>query len=330
MIKNLRAAIVGCGTVSGVHAQAIEKLEGVTLCACADPIQERAEAMANTYHCKAYSTLDELLSNETIDVLHICTPHYLHAQMINEASKRGIAVFSEKPPVINRSEWETLKKNTGTIGVCFQNRYNPPVAEFRKRLASGAIGPILGARAFVTWKRETPYYRDSGWRGFWETEGGGALINQSIHTLDLLVSLIGKPLNVKTYMTNAHLEQVIEVEDTVLANISFANAGALFYATTSYCMDSPVFIEFVCENAIVRIEEMNLSIKHSDGTRESIDYAHVQGAGKEYWGSSHPACIADFYRALSANEKAPIALNDIDDTVLLMLKMYEQGKHHLA
>ena len=136
------------------------------------------------------------------------------------------------------------------------------------------------------YKRQ-PYYPESGWRGSLKTEGGGVLINQSIHTLDLLVQFLGKPTHAEATMSNHHLGGVIEVEDTMEAYLRFGEATALFYATTAHCADSPVLVELVCENATLRMEEQEVSLSWKDGTKEHfLSLIHIYRlpvCGRRLW-----------------------------------------------
>ena len=228
-MNRFRSAIVGCGGIAQVHARALSQMENVQLAAYADVKPERAQALAGQYGGRAYASLDALLDQEALDVLHICTPHFLHLPMAQAAASRGIAVFTEKPPVISRAQWQEFQALPGPVGVCFQNRFNPSAAYARELLEGGALGPALGARAFVTWRRESPYYTESGWRGALATEGGGALINQAIHTLDLMVRFMGPASSAQAMLANFHLPGVIEVEDTLAAYIRFEAGSGVFY-----------------------------------------------------------------------------------------------------
>lgn len=325
----MRAAIVGCGNIAAVHAQSIEKLEGADLAAVADILPERAAAYAKKYGCHAYDSLEEMLERERPDVLHICTPHYLHVPMAGCALKKGIHVFSEKPPVISRKQLECLEEAVSgaqaRAGFCFQNRYNPSVLFVKELLASGKPGRIKGARGIVTWNRTETYYTESGWRGKLETEGGGALINQSIHTMDLLGFFLGKPLSVEAQTANHHLRGVIEVEDMMEAYIRYESAAACFYATTAYTEDAPPIIELSCENMVIRIEDMDVTLQYGDGRRERPEIAGKQAMGKSYWGSGHLDCIADFYNCLETGRRYAQDLDGVRDTVRLMLGAYESA-----
>ena len=326
-----RVGIVGCGGIAQVHAPVLMQLPETELIACADIRMERAQAMAEKFGCKAYASMEEMLENEKLDVVHLCTPHYLHTPMAQALAEKGIAVFTEKPPVISWEQWADLQEAAKKVplGICFQNRYNPNVKEAQRIMASGEYGKLLGARAFVTWKREAPYYTESGWRGTWETEGGGALINQSIHTLDLLVRLMGKPEKVEAHMANHHLQGVIEVEDTVDAYMVLDGKPALFYATTAYSTNSPVLIELQLENAVLRMESDALEI-HTKGNVEKRTFQLPETLGKGYWGNGHFTCIADFYHSLATGEPYQNDIHSIEDILAVMLQIYEQGKKDLA
>ncbi len=324
-MEKVRSAIVGCGGIAQVHAKMLGQSQRAQAVAYADCKPERAQALAEQYGGKAYGSLEELLENEQIDCLHICTPHYLHLPMAQEAQRRGIAVFTEKPPVIDRAQWAAFQKLSVPVGICFQNRFNDSVAHVEELLAAGRPGKILGARAFVTWRREAPYYTESGWRGALSTEGGGALINQAIHTLDLLVRFLGPARSAQATAANHHLKGVIEVEDTLEAYIQFQNANALFFASTAHCVDAPILLELVCEAAVIRIEGEEVAVRWKDGAAERRDFSQT-GAGKAYWGSSHGRCMDEFYRCLAEGTPFINSISGVADTINLMLDMYDSAR----
>lgn len=328
----MKSAIIGCGSIAAVHAKSILKMEDGNLTAVSDVIPERAEAMAREYGAVSYTDWETMLANEEIDVVHICTPHYLHTPMAAAALKRGIHTFMEKPPVISWGQWEALKQaekeaeDGAKLGICFQNRFNPSVMLVKERLDRGEFGRILGARGIVTWRRNETYYTGSDWRGTLNKEGGGALINQSIHTMDLIQYLIGKkPVFVEAATSNHHLKGIIEVEDTMEAYISYGDTTACFYATTGYAADVPPVIEVECERARVRIEDLKVTVIRPDGNDEAIDYSGREQLGKSYWGSGHTDCIRCFYECLKQGKEFPVGLSQIEDTVWLMLKAYDSA-----
>lgn len=328
--KMYRVGIAGCGGIAQVHAAVLHQLSQTRLSACADILPERAEALGKKYGCAAYSSLEEMLEKEKLDAVHLCTPHALHAPMALMAAERGVAVFLEKPPITAPDQWAMLEEAAKTVpvGVCFQNRYNPNVQEARRLMESGELGRVLGARAFVTWHREAAYYTDSGWRGAWKTEGGSALINQSIHTLDLLVTLLGAPSLCETQMRNHHLRGVIETEDTVEAYLILGGKPALFYASTAYPSDAPVLLEIQLEKAALRIEGSGLEILSGTDVRR-LAFPTPETLGKGYWGNGHLPCIQDFYRCMEEGRPYPNRLENVRDTAMLVMKMYEQSRKTL-
>ena len=329
-MAELRSAIVGCGGIAQVHARALSEMPEAELIAFADVIPERAETMAGKYGGRAYSSLDELLDHEKIDVLHICTPHYLHTPMARQAAELDINVFTEKPPVIDRQQWTEFKQlgDKVRVGICFQNRYNGSTRALKDLLSTGEPGKVLGSRGFVTWRRDAPYYTESGWRGALSTEGGGALINQAIHALDLMAYFLGPGQVLGASLSNRHLKGIIEVEDTLEAALDFGDARGLFYAATAYSLDAPIIFELACENATLRLEGERFTRIWRDGRMEQEDYTAPDPTvpGKSYWGSSHRRCIEDFYRCVMSGERFPNDIPGVSDTIELMLSVYEAAR----
>lgn len=324
----MRCGIVGCGGVAQVHAKAIHEIMPGALIAVADIVPEKAQELANKYGAKAYSSLGAMLCSEQIDVLHICTPHHLHVPMTVAALKVGTHVFMEKPPVIDEEQWDFLqrtlaqKKITSRLGICFQNRYNDSVQFVKRELESGKYGRVLGVRGIVTWHRDQDYYYSSNWRGKLATEGGGALMNQAIHTLDLMQYFIKeKPLSVKAVKDKLHLPEDIEVEDLVAAHITYPRSRASFYVTTGYVKDVPPLIELECEKGRLRIEE-DLVTTFVDGEAQIRSFKDQKRLGKSHWGMGHLTTIREFYACLKENKKFPIEMEDVADTIWLLLRIY--------
>ena len=326
----MRAVIVGCGNIAGVHSECLSRLPGIEIAAYCDMKKERAEAFAARFGGRVYTSMEEMLEKEKPDVMHLCVPHYLHVPMAVYGLGHGVNVFMEKPPAMNSEELLQLQKTVSEspcrLGICFQNRYNPSVRAVKKLLASGEAGKVIGARGIVTWNRQAPYYTESGWRGSLETEGGGVLINQSVHTLDLLTVFMGKPLMVEAGTANHHLKGVIEVEDTMEAYIQYENGNAVFFATTAYCDDAAPIMELFCENMTIRIEDPTAVCRLHDGKTVQLDTTKLEGFGKNCYGGGHMDCIADFYSCLENGEKYPQDLDGILNTARLMLGAYKSAR----
>ena len=325
-----RVAVIGCGGISKVHAAVLNELDGVQLIAFADIIPEKAEKMAEQYHCHAYSCIEDLLDNEHPDAVHICTPHYNHTELCDVAAGKGIPVFTEKPPVIDREQWQCFQEIARQIpvGICFQNRFNGNVQEALRILKSGEMGKMIGIRAFVTWNRGAGYYRNN-WRGKWATEGGGALINQAIHTLDLILLFLGKPETIRASMSNHHLNGDIEVEDTAEIWLRNENGTGLLYASTAYGRDEPVLIDIATERGNIRMENDRLTVV-CDGKEAGYIIPDDEKLGKSYWGAGHKKCISDFYESLRNGRACRNDIESCRDTVETMLTVYEQCRDRIG
>lgn len=325
-----KAVIVGCGSIAAVHAAVLASQPQSIFTGVADIKFEKAQQFAEKYNVTPYSSMEEMIDKEHPDVLHICTPHYLHVPMAKYALSRGINVFMEKPPAISLEQLEELKASvkasTAKLGLCYQNRYNSSYKTAKQYISSGKAGKVYGGRAIVTWDRPEPYYTQSDWRGRLATEGGGVLINQAVHTLDLLVSLLGKPRLVDASLSNHHLKEIIEVEDTIEAYIEFDDKKACFYATNAYCASVPPLIEICCENTTIRIEDQELTYYHKDGTIEKPKLDLQKALGKDYWGSGHAACIGDFYDSLEQGKRFMLDLDAMEESIRLMLGVYESAR----
>lgn len=325
----LKTAVVGCGAISKVHFEAIKSLSQITkLVAVCDTKIENTEKISAETGCKIYSSLDEMLDNEQIDVLHICTPHFLHVPMAKAALVKNINVIMEKPPAISFEQYDELKKASEgkKLGICFQNRYNGSVVRAKELLESGQAGKVLGARAFVTWSRGGKYYTESDWRGKLDKEGGGVLINQSIHTLDLITYLLGTPTSVISHSENYHLKGIINEEDTMISYLTFEDFSAIFFATTAFCKDAPIMLEIVCENCSIRLEGNTLNVTYKDGSKETKNYTELSATGKACWGSSHNKLISEFYNSVLNDTPFAVDLDSTLPSFKTMMSFYKSSK----
>ena len=325
----MKSAIIGCGRIAPVHAKALQEMKDTQLIACADIDPGKAQAFAEEYGIRAFTDYRDMLDSLPLELVHVCTPHHLHVEMAEYALARGIHVLLEKPAAISRDGFQRLvaaqENGAAQVGICFQNRYNASIAHLRECLASGETGAVLGARCFLTWKRDQDYYSD-GWHGRRETEGGGVLINQAIHSMDLLVHLLGPAMEVQAAMHNRHLKGVIDVEDTLEAYIRFQDIPALFYASLAYSADAPILLEINCEHATCSLQGEELTIVRRDGQRSVTDHTRLPDGTPFYWGSSHKLCIQDFYRSLREKTEFPITPHSVQDTMALVYGCYDSAR----
>lgn len=306
----MKTAVIGCGGVSVVHFRALKENPDAEIIAVCDIKPERAQKAAAEFGGKAYCNFGELLANEKPDTVHICTPHYLHTPMAIAALEAGINVLLEKPCSVSDEETVLLKqaqeKSGKQLAVCFQNRYNLCVCEAKNIIESGSMGAVRSIRAFVTWDRGADYYSDD-WHGTKDKECGGVLINQAIHTVDLVQYLGGRFKKITAHVANDHLKGVIEVEDNacILAELD-GGASALIYATTAYAENSDVLIDITLEKGKLRIEGEKLCIQNGDGFTDITKKNESVYHGQSYWGTGHGALINDFYDCLKSGRKFAI------------------------
>lgn len=316
----VRTCIVGYGAIGPAHAKALSSIENVILYGVCDIDKERADKGAATYSCKAFYSLEECLKDEDIDSIHICTPHYLHFEMIEKCLVAGKQVVIEKPVTMKKDEFQTLlsKYDGKPVYPVLQNRTNACVQKMKEIIESDSeLGTLHAVKGILTWCRDAEYYSGGAWRGTKAQEGGGVLINQAVHTLDLMIYLGGDVLSVNACTSNKSLKGVIEVEDTVDARMKFSNGAiGIFYATNAYAKNSSVQLELEFDNA---------SFRYVDGelyrNKELICRDERKFIGKSYWGCGHKSVFYDLYM----NHKA-FTVGDVKNTMQTMFAMYDSAE----
>ena len=235
----LRFGLVGCGSIGPTHARALQALsESANLVACADVVPERAAAFAEEFGLMAV-TYDEILADPEIDAVTVCVPSGLHAAIGVPALQAGKHVVVEKPMEITLDACDRLiqaqRESGRTLAVISQHRFDPASILVRQSLENGDLGKIVFADARVPWYRTQEYYDSGDWRGTWALDGGGALMNQGVHTVDLMRWLCGPVATVYAQARTATHER-IEVEDVVAATLAFQNGaiGSLMATTSAY------------------------------------------------------------------------------------------------
>lgn len=323
--KTFKTALVGCGAIAPNHLTALSTLDNVSVTALCDSKVERAEAMRDAYakNARVYENFDEMLNSEKLDAIHITTPHYLHAPMAIKALEKGLNVFLEKPMCISRNEIAELllaeKASNGKICVCFQNRFNE-TTRLAKRLIE-EDGGVEGAYVTVIWQRDSAYYLNSEWRGKWATEGGGVLINQAIHSLDMLTYLLGKPEYLYATTANHHLKDEIEVEDSSEGLIVFESGKkANFYATTAFAAGNETNIYIKTKKHSIEIIGSEIYV---DKVRQTIENTGNPQIGKDCYGKGHYTLIAEYYESLEKGTEVPVSLESAQWAVRILLAAYE-------
>jgi UDP-N-acetyl-2-amino-2-deoxyglucuronate dehydrogenase len=307
----MKIGILGGGNISGTHARAAAAIAGVKVVAFHGANRERTVKLAETFDAPVYDTLDEFLSHRPMDVVAIGSPSGLHAEQGIAAASRGCHVLVEKPLDITTSRADDLIQacdRAGVkLGIFFQDRLRPAVADIKRLVDSGELGTPVMIAGRVRWYRPPEYYSGSRWRGTWALDGGGALMNQAIHTVDLVQWMFGPVARVSAAVaTRVHQ---IEVEDTAAAVIEFAS-GALgtIEAATSLFPGYPRRLEVTGSNGTVVLEDdklVRVDLRSASATTvaaapssappENVASPVVSDA------SAHQHVIEDFIRAIETN-----------------------------
>jgi UDP-N-acetyl-2-amino-2-deoxyglucuronate dehydrogenase len=227
-VKPVRVGLVGCGKVGGIHAAALARLPEAEFVAACDVSRVRAEGFAARYGVRPFADVDAMLRESGVEAVVIGTPHPLHAEPAVRAAEAGVHVLVEKPMAASLADCDAMlaaaRKSGVALGVVSQRRWYEPVLRMRAAIDAGKIGtPALGVFIQYSW-REPSYYASDPWRGKWATEGGGVLVNQSPHQLDILRWLMGPVAEVSGYWANVN-HPTVEVDDTAVASLRFAGGG---------------------------------------------------------------------------------------------------------
>ena len=227
-MDKIKTGIIGCGRVGHIHAQALKNIpESIFSAVCSRDI-DKAKGFADRYNVKAYSDIREMAANAGVEAVVICNPHPNHREAAVQAANAGMHVLVEKPLASSLEDCDAMikaaKENKVLLGTVSQRRFYKPVQRIRDAIDTGRIGtPVLGTVNMLGWRDEA-YYGSDPWRGTWKGEGGGVLVNQACHQLDLLQWFMGPVEELFGYWSNLN-HPYIEVEDTSAAVIRFKNGG---------------------------------------------------------------------------------------------------------
>ena len=338
-MDKLKVAVIGCGNISVMHLEAIVALEESELVAVCDIKPDRAEQTAERYGVKAYTDYKQMFECERLDAVHLCLPHYLHVPVAIDAFKAGINVLSEKPMSIKYEDAllavEAAEQYGVKYGVIFQCRYNTPSMLVKQRVCDGSLGAVKCGRTTLTWYRPDNYYDGSDWKGTWDKEGGGVVIDQAIHSLDLANWIIdSEPVEIQSSLHNRNHKCMI-VEDSAEGLIKYKNGALLsFYAMNNYLIDEPIEIRLLCENGKATFSYDKAVIEYNDGRVETVHNMPQKivsySGGKDYWGTQHAVQIRQFYRSVLGLEKLEISGREALKIQSIVCKIYNNNDNKLV
>jgi UDP-N-acetyl-2-amino-2-deoxyglucuronate dehydrogenase len=346
MAETLRFGIVGCGVIGPVHAEAIASLPDARLVSVVDINPQQAQKLANRYGARSYTQLQHMLDSEPVDVVIICTPSGLHGELACQVMRSGRHVIVEKPMEITREaidEMLRVQQATGVkLAVISQHRFDPASLQAHELIEEKAFGRLVLGNAIVPWWRSQQYYDSGDWRGTWKLDGGGVLMNQSIHSIDLLQWLMGPVKSVFAYTdTLAHR---METEDVAVAVLRFAN-GALgtISATTGAYPGVTTRVEIFGDKGSALIENDSLSFLHlaRDDKQSISSYGIAPQERKQHEdtgltsqnpaalsASSHALQIADMIRAIREDRTPLVDGYAARQPVEIILSIYESARTH--
>ncbi|OMP66628.1 Gfo/Idh/MocA family protein [Domibacillus epiphyticus] len=328
-------AIVGCGFIAKKHATAIENIEGAKLAAVCDKIEAAMAPYVDEYGAIAYTELTDLLQDDSIDIVCICTPSGLHAAIAEQVAAANKHIVLEKPIAMTIEETNRIitaaETNSVKLAVVHPNRFRPVVQELRNILDSGALGKISHANCIVNWNRGQEYYDQAPWRGT-KQHDGGVLMNQAIHNLDLLLLFMGDAQEV--FSMEATRLRDIEAEDVSTGVIRF-ESGALANvqaSTTVYPKNYEESITIFGEKGTVKIGGSNaLFFEHLqiEGMSEEETVILKEKVIADPWGTpGHQQIIRDMIEAIKLNRKPAVTGYDGKKSLELVLAFYESAEQN--
>lgn len=336
--QDVRVAIVGAGVIGKWHAHVMDEVDGVQLAAVVDIIPERAKSLADSRSVPGFDSLADALEGVDFDAVAICVPSGLHAGIAVDALKAGKHVMIEKPVDIDLDRVDEIEREhtkAGTVlTVVSQHRFDPSTEAVFAAIERGDLGRITSGIASCAWWRSQEYYDSGDWRGTWALDGGGALINQSVHTIDLLLGAMGRATEVFAFADTLAHERV-EVEDTAVAVVRF-ESGALgvIHGTTAAAPGLSARLQIHGDKGSAVIDDdalVTLITKTDDGV---TDLASTVPDRSSATGSSEPGALSDahhdqyrnFLAAIGGDEEIRVGLAEGRAALAIILAVYESAR----
>ena len=333
--EKIRFGIIGCGMIAGWHANAIKAVDGAELVGVTDNYPEGAISFAQKYGVKVFETTELLLESKDIDVICICTPSGLHASQAIIAANAKKHIVVEKPMALNLTEVDeviqAVESNNVKMEIISQLRFSPAVKKLKEAVDSGVLGRIVTGDIYMKFFRSQEYYNKGGWRGTWAMDGGGALMNQGIHGIDLLRYVMGPVKNV--FANTRTLARNIEVEDTAAAVVEF-ESGALgvIQATTSIYPGYPRRMEICGDRGSIVLEEDSIVRWDVEGQQVPGDIT-LQGTASgassnpgAFSNEGHILQISDMGDAIINNRKPLVDVYEGRKPIEIIMAIYESSK----
>ena len=340
-MSKVRFGIIGCGVISPWHAKGVIGAEEAELVACCDVIKERAEKLSSDFgNPRVYTDYHELLACGDVDAVCVCTPSGLHGQVTIDAARAGKHVMCEKPVEITLPKIDAMTRACRDakvkLGVIFQRRTSPMWHKVKKAVEEGRLGKMVLGDAYLKYFRSQEYYDSGDWRGTWELDGGGALMNQGVHMIDILRWVMGP---VETIYAQAdHLARKIQVEDTACAVIKWqSGAFGVLQGTTSVTPGMDHRLEFHGELGSILVNGECIAKWAVPGDGDDAKKMTCNGGVDIKNGTSateptaiategHQVQIQDLCRAIREDSDPMITGEEARKAVEVILAVYESAR----
>ena len=342
--------IIGGGMIAAFHAQAIQGMKGGQLGAIYARNPQKAKVLGEQFHCKSYSNLDAFLADDSIDIVTIATPSGAHLEPTIAAARAKKHIICEKPLEVTPARIQQMidiaKEEGVTLSGIFNRRFNPAVTALKETVDQGRFGTLSLCDAQIKWYRDQAYYDSATWRGTTALDGGGALMNQSIHTIDLLLYLVG---NVKRLSASMALltHKNIEVEDTAVAILEFENGARGTIQGSTSCWSStghPAEVQLCGSEGSVFLQDDGFRVwdfkeknKHTSAGRQDIYVKeNLMQSNKGGLGANDPKAInfighqrnfEDVVQAIEAGRKPLITGEEAMRSVRLIDAIYRSARN---
>lgn len=341
-MSTLRFALVGAGFIGGVHARELAGLDEAELVAVIDTDPAKAEALATRCGAPVTATdLDAVLRRDDVDAVSICTPTGLHADGAVAALDAGKHVVVEKPLDVTLAAADRIidaeKRSGKTVAVISQHRFDRSSEKVLQAVRDGHLGTITSAIASHAWWRGQSYYDSGDWRGTWALDGGGAIMNQTVHTIDLMTTVVGTPVEVFAY-TACLAHERIEVEDTATAVVKFASGalGIIHGTTAAYPgLDASLRVFGSKGSAVISDDELvflhenareapEIAMSEMTGANQVTDEFRLKPEDLEL-GRAHRRQLADFVEAVTTGRPPRVGTAEARTALSVILAMYESA-----
>lgn len=332
MNNQVRFALIGCGRISANHIKAINSAPNAVLVACCDIEEEKARKVAEENNCNWYKDILEMLSREQIDVCCILTPSGMHCEHACIVAEHGINVLCEKPLEVTKEKMQKMidccHKNNVKLGCIFQRRTFEAAIQTKNAIEKGYLGKIVLADASLKYFRNQAYYDSGEWRATWELDGGGALMNQGVHGVDMIAWMMGGIEEVDALCETKVWD--IEVEDTAVVRVRYKNGatGVIEATTAAYPGMDTIFSIHGSEGSISFGDKGFYYWTLKNGVPTPDVSGSMGGINCQYktTNSGHAIQVQDMAEAIINNRPPMITGEDAMESVMVILSIYESSK----